>query len=63
LLPEAGAEPVQDVRDRLGALLEVFGIVDRIFNDIFESDQALHAAIQTLREDYAPTESNEEAGS
>lgn len=63
LLPEAGAEPVQDVRDRLGALLEVFGIVDRIFNDIFESDQALHAAIQTLREDYAPTETSEEASS
>lgn len=41
----------EDFRERLSALLEVFDIVDRFYNLIFQSDEALRSVAATIREE------------
>jgi DNA-binding transcriptional regulator GbsR (MarR family) len=50
MVPEDDASPEAEVlRTRLKALLDVFALVDLIFEQVFSSDEAFRQAVDTLR--------------
>lgn len=52
MVPETSeSEEDQVFRARLRALLEVFAVIDRIYNEVFESDESFRQALSLLSED------------
>lgn len=47
---EEESESADLARDRLGALLEIFGVIDRVYTQMFESDASVRAALEAYSE-------------
>jgi DNA-binding transcriptional regulator GbsR (MarR family) len=47
---ENASEEATLLRDRLSALLEVFSVVDRVYQQVFESDEAFRQMLKLFRE-------------
>lgn len=47
MIPESDtSEEAETLRQRLKSLLEIFGIIDRVYEQVFESDDSLRQAMQ-----------------
>ncbi len=45
------SEEAQHIQDRIQALLEVFGVIDRVYKQIFESDESARNALKHYLKD------------
>ena len=59
MVPSDNPQPEAAIlRERLGSLLEVFGIIDRVYAQVFESDASLREAVKALSETPMTSESS-----
>lgn len=49
--PSEPSDEAGQLRHRLSSLLEVFGIVDRVYHEVFESDSSFKDALEMMRDD------------
>ena len=61
MVPEgAEFEGAAEFRTRLKSLLEVFAVIDRIYNEVFESDDSFRQALELLSQTAPMPDSNRE---